>query len=245
LLTNRWEKAQVGKPDFVQIKSCASAVEAEQIRSVLEEQGVPAFVDGANTNTLLSHVGTALGGVRVFVRADDVEEALEIIESSGGASDPWYCGNCREMIEANFDLCWSCGNLRTDVEQPFPLVHGIKHDLGEAAEQEAALPDLSGYDAANPYASPRAPAMATAPIEPAGEISEEAEAMLLRAWRASIIGIVFLPFVLHLYSMYLLIRAASTTRAFTPQGEKRFYRAMAVNLLVGGTWGMILFTLFG
>jgi hypothetical protein len=44
-MTNRWEKVQVAKPDFVQIKSCASAVEAEQIRSVLEEQGVPAFVD--------------------------------------------------------------------------------------------------------------------------------------------------------------------------------------------------------
>jgi hypothetical protein len=73
--------------DFVQIRACANAVEAEQIRGFLEERGVSAFVDGAMTPTALSHVGVALGGVRVLVRACDAERAREIVESADDLSE--------------------------------------------------------------------------------------------------------------------------------------------------------------
>ena len=80
--------------------------------------------------------------------------------------------------------------------------------------------------------------------EPAEKIDEEAEAMLLRAWRASILGLVFLPIVLHLYSMYLLIRAATRADAFSADGKKRFYLAFSVNLLAAGLWSMVFRGIF-
>ena len=94
--------------DFLEIAACANAVEAEQIRCVLEDNGVSAFIDGANANTALSFVGTALGGVRVLVRASDAERATEIVESARGGSDvssaPWYCGQCNETIGRAFEM---------------------------------------------------------------------------------------------------------------------------------------------
>ena len=87
-------------------------------------------------------------------------------------------------------------------------------------------------------------AMAT-PSDQHAEINQYAEAMLLRAWRASIIGIVFVPFVLHMYSMYLLIRAAMIATTFSPDGSKRFYRAFIVNVIAGCVWGTIIGLMLG
>lgn len=80
----------------------------------------------------------------------------------------------------------------------------------------------------------------TTPSHPQVEINEAAEAMLQRAWRASIIGIVLFPFLLHLYSTYLLIRAGTTAATFSPEGEKRFYGAILVNLGAGCVCGMAI-----
>jgi hypothetical protein len=233
--------------DFVEIAACANAVEAEQIRSVLDQHGVAAFVDGAAANTALSYVGTALGGVRVLVSATDAARAAEIVETGRDESNimhsPWYCGQCHETIDGSFELCWSCGNAREDVERPLPdtgeEVH-FESEPEECDEIAATTLDYSGYDESNPYASPMTPANSERQNEKRPEINEEAEAMLLRAWRASIIGTVCLPFVMHLYSMYLLIRAANTAAVLSPSGERRFYRAFAVNVVAGCVWGLMI-----
>lgn len=147
---------KVANSDFVQIASFGNAAEAEQLRSVLEDHEVPAFVDGANANTALSHVGSALGGVRVLVSVSDAQRAAEIIESlveeddtSGG---PWFCGRCKKEVDGDFQVCWSCGEPRTprtDVEQPFPQVveDGILlHVLKRLATRRArsAMPTTEG-----------------------------------------------------------------------------------------------------
>ena len=82
------------------------------------------------------------------------------------------------------------------------------------------------------------------PSDQQPEFNEDAEAMLLRAWRAAIIGLLFLPFVLHLYSMYLLIRATMTATSFSPDGQKRFYRTFGVNVVAGCAWGMMIKFMF-
>ena len=40
--------------------------------------------------------------------------------------------------------------------------------------------------------------------------------------------------------MYLLLRAAVTTRTFSPDGEKRFYRAFAVDVVAAIVWGLVI-----
>ena len=67
--------------DFVQLETYISASEAEHVRSLLVEKGIAAFVDGANANTAMSYVGSALGGIRLFVRVEDVDKARQIVDS--------------------------------------------------------------------------------------------------------------------------------------------------------------------
>ncbi len=233
--------------DFVKIASYANAVEAEHARAVLEENGVSAFVDGAAANTALSYVGTAIGGVRVFVRAGDAEQALGIVENVLGETEAsaasWFCGRCAETVDGTFDVCWSCGEARANVERPFPVTPDVAPSKpGTEGDDEANRPalDNSCYDQSNPYASPITPETIAAPGDEDAQISPWAEALLLRAWRASILGLVFLPFVLHLYSMYLLAHAAMTTGRFSPDGEKRFYCAFGVNVVAGVVWGLVI-----
>jgi len=62
-------------------------------------------------------------------------------------------------------------------------------------------------------------------------VNFEAESMLQRAWRTSIIGFVLFPVVTNIYSMYLLIRASTLCTQFSPAGQKLFCKTLAVNLL--------------
>jgi len=97
--------------------------------------------------------------------------------------------------------------------------------------------------AANPHAPPLAPQETEAIVEmpPA---SAEVEELLQRALRASVIGIVVCPPLLHFYSIYLLVRASSVTSRFSPAGTRRFYLALALNVIVGALAGA-LFLGFG
>ena len=61
--------------EYTKIASYPNAAEAEQIRNMLEENGIPAFVDGAHANTAMSFVGSALGGVKVFAAICDESDA--------------------------------------------------------------------------------------------------------------------------------------------------------------------------
>lgn len=232
---------------FIKVATYANATDAEHIRNVLEANGISAFIDAAATNTALSYVGTALGGVRVFVRADDVQHAIEVIASDDDASNsgraPWFCGSCEEEIEGSFDICWSCGEPREQVARPLPNSRKIDHfKAGIAVDGTANAPTSfrRDLDSTNPYAALTATEVARTQHDQPVAISQEAEDMLLRAWRASIIGIGLFPLILHFYSMYLLIRATMIAKDFSPDGNKRFYRAFVVNVIFGCVWTAFL-----
>ncbi len=198
--------------EFRQIASFALETEAGQFKSILEENGIPAFIDGANANTMLSYIGTALGGIKLLVHTTDFERATEIIGSriddSTGACEAWYCGKCQEDVDAGFQVCWSCGEARADVEQSTPM------DTNEINTEVELARHLA--------------------------INAEAESMLQRAWQASIIGFLLFPIVINLYSMYLLVRASIIGAEFSPTSQKLFYKALVVNLLAGFLWSALL-----
>lgn len=237
--------------DFQKIGTFANPADADQIRAILEEHGIPAFVEGANSSTMLNHIGSALGGVGVLVRGEDAQQAAEVLASLEEVSgEAWFCGRCQEPIDAGFHVCWSCGAPRGEVEAPFPETP----DVSETAEEErqGSYPhesgptfELSAQEARNPFASPRTRPQVTDTDEPRHEIDPEAEAMLLRAWRASILGVVFLPVLAHLYAMYLLMAAAQRSAKFSPEGDRRFLLTLLVCVLGGGVWGVILVAVMG
>ncbi len=238
--------------ELTQIASYANAVEADHVRAVLEDNGVTAFVDDATVHTALSYIGNTLGGVKLLVRPADAERAMAIIDTLGGtpdlASGDWFCGECEEMVDAGFEVCWSCGQARADVERPIPA-SAASHPVEPAGEfdhdVEIEADEVTDEDRLNPYASPR---VDTPPPKISADedlpINPEAEDMVLRAWRASVFGLVIFPLIAHLFSMYLLIRASMMTSKFSPAGTRRFYLAFAINVVAGCIGGFFFAWLF-
>lgn len=237
--------------EFQRIASYANAADADHLKAVLQDHGIRAFVEGGDLQTSLSYIGSALGGVHVTVRSVDAEKAIEIKEElsqeshepSGG---PWYCGECEEIVDAGFQVCWKCGQDRSEVEAAMPATADLDDEEEEEPlpdDSDQPLPDKAHFDESNPYASPQAKVKGAEKPRRPSEISEEAEAMLLRAWRAAIIGLAFVPILANVYSMYMLFAALKETNEFTPEGNWRFNGAFVLNILSGVVWGTFIFLL--
>ncbi|QDU78201.1 hypothetical protein Pan97_52850 [Bremerella volcania] len=238
--------------EFLKVASYANAADADHLKAVLQDHGIRAFVDGGDLQTSLSYIGSALGGVHVMVRSVDAEKALEIKEELSHESheqtgDPWFCGACQEVVDAGFQVCWSCGGDRSDVEATMPEAAELNDEEEEEPlpdESDQPLPDTAYFDESNPYASPQAKvAGAEQPAKPS-EISEEAEAMLVRAWRAAIIGLTFMPILANIYSMYMLFAALKESSQFTSEGNWRFNGAFVLNMLSGIAWGSLFYFMY-
>jgi hypothetical protein len=100
---------------LVTLLKCAQAWEAEIVRDRLMAAGIQAFVQGSESATSLSYVGTALGGVKVQVPEDAVDHARRLMaedERQRATAGPWNCPRCGEPNEAAFDFCYSCSMPR-------------------------------------------------------------------------------------------------------------------------------------
>lgn len=102
--------------DLVLLLNCADGIEAAQVRSLLESEGIPHVVQG-------EHHSTMLGGMamltpidqRVLVRAEDLERARALLSASpkldgeGGASiDGAVCPVHEQPAKAT---CARCGTF--------------------------------------------------------------------------------------------------------------------------------------
>ena len=97
------------------IRSYMTEFEAEQGKNLLAASGIEAFVEGANTQTALSFVGVAIGGVKLFVDEADRQRAAEVLDAETVASTgPWTCTTCFSEVDEGFDVCWKCGDSRPE-----------------------------------------------------------------------------------------------------------------------------------
>ena len=68
--------------DWVQVQNCNWLHDAHLVVSVLEGDGIEAFLPDAHTLGSRPELATALGGVRVLVRASDFERAREVLAAA-------------------------------------------------------------------------------------------------------------------------------------------------------------------
>ena len=73
---------------MVTIRSYGHPVQAHADRALLEEHGIPAFVADEHTAGVLGLAGSALGEVRLQVRASDAELAERTLVSVMGDPQP-------------------------------------------------------------------------------------------------------------------------------------------------------------
>ena len=75
--------------DWVEVQNCNWMHEASVVVSVLEADGIEVFVPDGYTLSVRPELSAALGGVRIMVRASDVQRAREVL----GATLPGLAGS--------------------------------------------------------------------------------------------------------------------------------------------------------
>jgi hypothetical protein len=219
---------------------------AHVAKSELAAAGIQAVVTDETVVSQLWHIG-ALNGMKLQVAEENVADARSVLYGESDAPDArqrteWRCLNCLEVIEPDFDVCWSCGSARADADDPAfvppasepPLAH---HEAFAGNELHAGKPDP--IDPGNPYAAGRAQA-ALDEDEELPAASEAIEETVIRAWRASVIGLGLFPVALHAYSLGLLGYIALAGSQLSAAGKLRFVAALVIDLLVLGTAAMLL-----
>jgi hypothetical protein len=196
----------------------------------------------------------------VLLRLEE-ERRAELSEGSLPTA-PWVCAKCGERLSEEFEVCWKCGtafdasttiddandpaaprpDTPTDTRRPEPLQGGTWTCSTCAATVHAddrTCPECgtSTEGRVNPYFT-RAGAPADSP-KPVPRIGPDAEVLVTRAWRAAVIGVVLLPPLLSLYSMWLLVNVGLRPEGLSPAGTRKFYGALVVNIVVGATIGRV------
>jgi hypothetical protein len=215
--------------DLKELGTYSSAIQAELVVGILRENGIPAVTNAGESNVALAQIQSGMGAIRVYVALDQLDNAKHLLEElADDSGEPWYCGKCKTDIDAGFDVCWSCGGLREEVQAPFP--EGLEKVTEHESPLEPALPMFNGQvDTSNPYHAPAAPAKLDA--EPsASEDQLQADELINRAWIASIFGLVFLPFAMQFYSMYLLIGAGLIDAPLSEQSQSKYNRTIILNI---------------
>jgi len=104
-------------PELVTIASFYTTAEAETLRALLEESGIPAVVSNAEVAGINFLMTPALGGVKVQTAAQDAAQAQELIAAHGGFRHGMIddndgtvkCLACGTTIEDDDDTCSKCG----------------------------------------------------------------------------------------------------------------------------------------
>jgi hypothetical protein len=100
--------------DLVCIQRGTDPIEANLLKGMLQNEGVPAAVTGADLVGAYSGVPKVCD-VRLLVPARYQQRAAAILaryESERAAGGEWRCAGCAEPNASSFESCWSCGRSR-------------------------------------------------------------------------------------------------------------------------------------
>ncbi len=202
------------------------------MKNVLAEHGITAVLDGEESAGTLGYMGPA-ADARLLVPTIHLEQARELVEGiqaelRRGGGPAWFCGPCQEEVAGTFDYCWSCQRLRADVEDPSVDLPPVSDEQFEP-EQEADAPIK--FDSSNPYSSSQNSYQVGVQA-----FSEDEAVQVDRAFRASVVGLCFLPCLMTIYSIMLLV-TVPTAEAWPDHSSRRYYQAWMINVLAVLLWG--------
>jgi hypothetical protein len=207
--------------------------EAHLAALVLEKEGIQCYYEAEQTTGNLWYLGTALG-VKLQVDEADVPRVRAILEeahrpTSESSTTVGRCAVCGATMEPGYEVCWSCGEtveagVTPPAESPSPQQR-------ERSHREAAVAD-SGADEDDEQCGAEAVERQLDPV------SEE---LVSRAFKVAGVGLVLCPGVLHTYSFWLVLRVAFHGGSLSPAGNRKFYAAMFIDLVVTAIVGMFIF----
>ena len=218
---------------------CADLIEAETIRIRLSVEGIDAFITGTDAATALSMGGAGTDRlIRVEVPEKDVQFAYDLLQEDKRlaiAAGPWICGRCIEQNEAAFELCWKCNKKRDETDERGRLDDPADsmQRAGDESIQNAAAGRAPQGDHANPYRPVVLPAdHRVQTMAKTVHANETIRDDVMRAFRASVVGILVLPPLLTIYSFTLLLRT-NLSEAYTDRSLRIWLiAAVCINAFV-------------
>jgi hypothetical protein len=165
--------------ELVTVSVFATPEEAHICKNRLEAEGIDAQLMDAETVGMAWYYGNALGGVKVQVRAEQMDEAQRVLQ----LHEPVIPGDTDVERTPLSDECWDEDRL-----QP-------------------------GH------------------IEEASETESPGDACAGRAFRAAVFGMIALPPLLHLYSLYLLVRLDFSELPLGPRAARRVHIAWVIDVV--------------
>jgi hypothetical protein len=66
-------------PELVVVKSCGNRLEAELVKGVLEDAGIPAMMQGDTVGGMREHIAWSGAGFRILVREEDASLARDVL----------------------------------------------------------------------------------------------------------------------------------------------------------------------
>lgn len=237
------------------VGSYATPVEADAVRALLAAEGLRSVLADEATVGMNWLLGNAVRGVKVLVADDDLVRAVQIVSQAADSANEiarrqhkpldWKCQRCGEEVSGDFDVCWSCGATRDGATDPSFERVGEAQGSGAAAgggeSEESQAEDAAQNespaartDESNPYRAPLAPLAEEPPVAESEEhesLSEDDE-IAFRAWKASILGLICCPPLLHLYSTGLLVSLAFNERPLGRKAGRRYVLAWLINVPV-------------
>jgi hypothetical protein len=209
---------------LVNVGNFGTRQEAEIARGVLQENGIPAFVQGGEMATTMFFVGTALGGVVLQSPESLAEEARRILADEFRSTDSipaWKCPKCSADVDAGFEVCWRCGEQFGS--------HTRTAELTADADKTTIEHPPSAFDLAD-----EATPSETGSTPPAILADEpEGDEIVNRALRSAVFGAflfptcVFIPiafldyFEYWILTLYLLVSLPFTTYSLYFLGDAR------------------------
>lgn len=149
-----WE-TQMSASATVPVMIFSSAQHAHVARSMLDAHEIPCSVTGDQLASTFSIYGNVTTRIELWVKREDLQEASEILEElNEKATEPnpwgqdhkssWFCTDCNEVNENNFDECWSCGAERSPDAKPVPADFDSPA-VAASTDATAISPDESPY----------------------------------------------------------------------------------------------------
>jgi hypothetical protein len=240
-----WQEGGRMPEEFMTIARFTLPLDAQMARSCLEAERIPAFVVGETTGGTLPGLGDHLGGFELRVYESDYERAGKVLAGFLGetpedefddgalAGETWTCTTCGAEVVKDETVCPACATPTDAIQDRLAIseltaTRGLAPD--EAKDEEAVRANL-----------PRsAPASPSSPVGESGSgLDADIEALrtavgddlAARACRAAIFGLIILPPLLHLYSLWLLARLAVYPGEVSAAGLRKTCAAIAIDVL--------------
>jgi hypothetical protein len=217
---------------LVTVAAFVTPGEADLAKNRLEEAGISAHLQDADTVGWLWHMSIAVGGVKVQVAESDAAQALSLLtrdaetSPSEGEQDAsthtaiqaaWPCSRCGSPVNPVALTCPACGAPANDLQEltpPSPTAISTVRPADEEDEKDEEDED-SDTTAANQLAA--------------------------RAYKAAIFGLVFCPPLFQTYSIWLLIQLATFSGELGQAATRKMCVAIAVDCAVVA-WTLVLYS---